>query len=219
MWKSSGKNHLIIKYAVLCYGFSVLYTYRFSSVAQSCLTLCNPMDCKHARPPCPLPTPRVHPNHVHGVGDAIQPSHSVIPFFFCLQIYPASGFFSVIQFFTSGGQTIGVSASASVLSMNTQDWAPLGWTGWISLQSKGLKSLLQPHSSKASILRCSAFFIGQLSHPYMTTGKTIALINMDMFAYTDIGIMCISLYVFYVNLCGKCLEEYEWMPSVIILKW
>ena len=79
------------------------------------------------------------------------------------------------QFFASGGQSIGVSASTSVLPMNTQEWSPLGWTGWISLQSKGLKSLLQHHSSKASILQCSAFFTDQLSHPYMTTGKTIAL--------------------------------------------
>ena len=79
------------------------------------------------------------------------------------------------QLFTSGGQSIRVSASKSVLPMNTQDLSPLGWTGWISLQSKGLSSLLQHHSSKASILRCSAFFIVQLSHSYMTTGKTIAL--------------------------------------------
>ena len=68
-----------------------------------------------------------------------------------------------------------VSASTSVLPMNTQDWSPLGWTGWISLQPKGLSSLLQHHSSKASILQHSAFFTVQLSHPYMTTGKTIAL--------------------------------------------
>ena len=79
------------------------------------------------------------------------------------------------QFFASGGWSIGVSASASVLPMNTQDWSPLGWTGWTSLQSKGLKNLLQHHSSKASILRCSAFFIVLLSHPYMTTRKTIDL--------------------------------------------
>ena len=68
-----------------------------------------------------------------------------------------------------------LSASASVLPMNIQDCFPLGWTGWISLLSKGLRSLLQHHSSKASILRCSAFFTFQLSHPYMTTRKTIAL--------------------------------------------
>ena len=80
------------------------------------------------------------------------------------------------QLFASGGQSIRVSASASVLPMNIQDWFPLGWIGWISLQSKGtLKSLLQHHSSKASILRRSAFFIVQLSYPYMTAGKTVAL--------------------------------------------
>ena len=80
------------------------------------------------------------------------------------------------QFFASDGQSIGVSASASVLPMNIQDWFPLGWTGWISLLSKGLNSL-QHHSSKASILWHSVFFIVQLSHPSMTTGKTIALIR------------------------------------------
>ena len=79
------------------------------------------------------------------------------------------------QFFTSGGQSIRVSASASVLPMNIQDWFPLGLTGWISLQSKGLKSLFQHHSSKASILWCSTFCVVQLSQPFMTTGKTIAL--------------------------------------------
>ena len=80
------------------------------------------------------------------------------------------------QFFTSGGQSIGTSVSASVLPMNIQDRFPLGWTGLISLQSQGLaKSLLQHRSSKASIVQCSAFFTFQLSHPYMTTGKTIAL--------------------------------------------
>ena len=76
------------------------------------------------------------------------------------------------QLFTKVGQSIGVSASTSVLPMNTQDWSPFGWTGWISLQFKGLTTVF---SSKASILCCSAFFIVQLSHPYMTTGKTIAL--------------------------------------------
>ena len=72
-----------------------------------------------------------------------------------------------------------VSASASVLPMNIQDWFPSGLTGWISLQSKGLSSLVQHHRSKASILWRSAFFIVQLSHPYMTTGKTIALIRWN----------------------------------------
>ena len=80
------------------------------------------------------------------------------------------------QVFASGGQSIGVSASTSVLPMNTQDRSPLGWTGWALLAVQGtLKSLLQQHSSKASVLQCSAFFRVQLSHPYMTTGKNIAL--------------------------------------------
>ena len=79
------------------------------------------------------------------------------------------------QLFASGGQSIGVSASTSVLPMNMQDWFPLGLTGLISLLFKGLSSLLQHHSSKASILQCSTIFRVQLSHPYMTTGNTIAL--------------------------------------------
>ena len=111
---------------------------------------------------------------------SVMPSNhltSVVPFSFCLQSFPASGSFPVSQFFISGSQSIGVSASASVLPTNIQDWFPLGWTGWLDLlQSKGLsKSLLQHHSSKASILRCSALFIVQLSHLYITTEKTIAL--------------------------------------------
>ena len=97
------------------------------------------------------------------------------PFYPCSQYLPASESFPVCQFFTSGGQTIGVSTSASILPVYIQDWFPLGWTGWISMQPKGLSSLLQHHSSKASILRCSAFFIVQLSHPYMTAGKPITL--------------------------------------------
>ena len=104
-------------------------------------------------------------------------------------IFPASGSFQMSQFFTSGGQSIGVSASASVLRMNIQDWFPIGWTGWISLQSKGLKSLLQHHSSKASSLHHPAFFSVQLSRLYMITGKTIALArrtfvgNVSFFLY------------------------------------
>ena len=94
-------------------------------------------------------------------------SSSVIPFSF-LQSFPASGSFPMSQFFTSGGQSTGASTSASVLPMNFQDWFPLGLTGWICLQSKGLKSLLQHHSSKALILWCSAFIAVQLTsiHDY-----------------------------------------------------
>ena len=107
-------------------------------------------------------------------------SPSVIPFFSHLQSFPASESFLVSQFFTSGGQSIGDLASVSVLPMNIQDRFPLGWTGWISVQFKGLSRVFSnTHSSKASILRCSAFFIVQLSHPYTTTGKTIALTRQN----------------------------------------
>ena len=107
-----------------------------------------------------------------------MPSNHLIlyrPLLFLPHSFPASGSFSVSWCLASGGQSFEASASASVLLMNIQDWFPLGWTGWISLQSEGLSSLLQHHSSKASVHWCSDFFIVQLSHPYMTTGKTIAL--------------------------------------------
>ena len=98
-----------------------------------------PHEPQHARPPCPSPTPGVHPNP-RPLSQWCHPtiSSSVVPFSSCLQSFPASGSFRMSQLFTSGGQSIGVSASTSVLPMNTQDWSPLGWTGWISLQSKGL---------------------------------------------------------------------------------
>ena len=114
--------------------------------------------------------------HVPRVGDAIQPFRPLSSPSPAFNLSQHQGLFlRTSQFFTSGGQSIGVSASASVLPMNIQGWSPWRLTGWISLQSKGLKSLLQYQSSKASILWHSAFFIVQLSHPYMTTGKTIAL--------------------------------------------
>ena len=132
----------------------------------------------HARLPWPSLTPRVYSNS-WPLSQWCHPAipSSVVPFSSCPQSLPASESFPISQLFAWGGQSIRVSALASVLPMNTQDWSPLEWTGCISLQSKGLslKSLLQHHSSKASILLCSAFFTVQLSHPYMTTGNTIAL--------------------------------------------
>ena len=116
-------------------------------------------ELQHTRPPCPSPTPRVYPNPCPS-SQWCHPttSSSVVPFSSCPQTFPASGSFPKSQLFTSGGQNIGVSASTSVLPMNTQDWSPLGWTGWISLQSKGLWRVSQHHSSKASILWHSVFF-------------------------------------------------------------
>ena len=98
-----------------------------------------PHESQHARPPFPSPTPRVYSNSCPS-SQWCHPaiSSSVIPFSSCPQCLPASGSFPISQLFEWGGQSIGVSASASVLPMNTQDWPPLGWTGWTSLQSKGL---------------------------------------------------------------------------------
>ena len=125
---------------------------------------------QHTSPRCPSPTPGVYSNSCP-LSQWCHPTiwTSVIPLSFCLQSFPVSRSFQMIQFFASGGQSNGVSASASVLPTNIQDWYPLGWTSWLSLQSKGLSSLLQHHSSKAPFLWRSAFFIVQLSHPCMTT--------------------------------------------------
>ena len=112
------------------------------SVPFSCSVMSNslqPHGLQHNRPPCPSPTPRVYSNS-YPLSQWCHPTISspIIPFSSCPQSFPASGFFQVTQLFASGGQSIGVSASTSVLPMNTQDWSPLGWTSWISLQSKGL---------------------------------------------------------------------------------
>ena len=101
-----------------------------------------PHEQQHTRPPCPSPTPGVYPN-LCPLSQWCHPTilSSVVPFSSCPQSFPASGSFQMSQFFASGGQSIGVSASTSVLPMNIQDWFPLGWTGWISLQSKGLSKV------------------------------------------------------------------------------
>ena len=112
---------------------------QFSSVIQSCLTLCDPMN--HSTPGLPVhhQLPESTQTHVHRVGDAIQPPHPLLsPSPPVPNLSQHQGLFPMNQLFTWGGQIIGVSASASVFPMNTQDWSPLGWTGWISLKSKGL---------------------------------------------------------------------------------
>ena len=145
-WKGHTHTHMIIV--------------QFSSVTQSCLTLW-PHEPRHARPPCPSPTARVYSNSCPSsrwCHPAI--SSSVVSFSSCLQSLSASGSFPMSQLFAWGGQSIGVSASASVLPMNTQDWSPLGWTGWISLQSKGLSRVF----SNTTVQK-HQFFGAQLSSP------------------------------------------------------
>ena len=119
------------------FGYIVLCTIEFSSVAQSWPILWDPMDCTMPGFPVHHKLPELTQTHVHWVSDAIRP-FSVIPFSSHLQSFPASGSFPLSQLFTWGSQSIGISASTSVLPMNILDWFPLGRTGWISLQSKGL---------------------------------------------------------------------------------
>ena len=134
------------------------------------------MNYSTSRLPCPLISPRVCPGSCP-LSWWCHPTilNSVVPFSSYSQSFSASGSFPMSQLFASSGQTIGPSTSASVFPMNIQGWFLIELTGLISLLSKGLSSLLQHHSSKASILQCTDYFMVQLSHPDMTTGKTIAL--------------------------------------------
>ena len=129
-----------------------------NSVSESCLTLCDTMDC---RLPCISPIPGACPNSCplsHWCHLTI--SSSVIPFSSCLHSFPASGSFPMSQFFISGGQSMEASTSASVLPMNIQNWFPSGWTGWISLESKGLLSVFSNTTSQKHQFFCAQFLSG-----------------------------------------------------------
>ena len=178
---------------------------RFSrSVVSSSL---RPHGLQHTRPPCPSPTPEACSNSCP-LSWWCHPtiSSSVVPFSSCLPPFPASGSFPISQFFASDGQRIGVSASASVLPMNIglisfrMDWLDL-----LAVQGT-LKSLLQHHSSKASIVQPSAYFIVQLSNPYMTTGKTIAL-SRQTFVGKVVSLLfnMLSRFVIAFHPRNKCL--------------
>ena len=151
------------------------YLFLCCSVTESCLTLCDPWTtaCQDTL----SSTISWSLLKLMSIESVVLSNHLSIchPLLLCLQASPAWGPFPMIWLFPSGCQSIGASAWLTVLPMNIQDWFPLGWTGWISLQSKGLKSFLQYRNSKTSVLQCSVFFMIHLSHPYMTTRKTIAL--------------------------------------------
>ena len=144
--------------------YNLQYTQILSSSVQFSRSVVSnslrPREPQHARPPCPLLTARVYPNPCP-LSWWCHPtiSSSVVPFPSCPQSFPASGSFQMSQLFASGGQNIGVSASTSVLSMNTQDWSSLGWTGWISLQSKGLSRVFSNTTVQKRQLFCTQFFL------------------------------------------------------------
>ena len=174
-----------------------------------------PHESRHARPPCPSPTPRVYSNSrawSRWCHPAI--SSSVVSFSSCPQSLLASGSFPVSQIFAWGGQSIGVSALASVLPMNTQDLISfrIDWLDLLAVQGT-LKSLLQHHSSKASILWRSAFFTVQLSHPYMTTGKTIALTRQTLLFN-----MLSRLVITFLPRSKRLLISWLQSPSAVILE-
>ena len=156
-WKQPRCPSIDERIMKLWYIYTMEYSVQFSrSVVSDSL---RPHEPQHARPPCPSPAPRVHPN-LCPLSRWCHPtiSSSVVPFSSCPQSFPASGSFQMSQPFASGGQSIGVSASALVLPMNIQDWFPLGWTGWISLQSKGLSRVFSN-----TAVQNNQFFCAQLS--------------------------------------------------------
>ena len=196
---------------------------QFSSFAQSCPTLCDPMNCSMPSLPVHHQLPEFTQTHFHWVSVAIQPSHplsSPSPPDPNPSQYQGSGSFPMSKPFTWGGQSVGVSASTSVLPMNTQGWSPLGWTGWTSLQFKRLSSLLQHHSSKSSILQCSAFFTVQLSHPYMTTGKSIALTRQTFVGklMSLLFIMLSRVVITFLPRSKRLLISCLQSPSAVILE-
>ena len=154
-------NMLVISNTVI--GWFLRKYLQFSSVQFSRSVVSDslpPHELQHARPPCPSPTPSVHSNSCPSsrwCHPAI--SSSVVPFSSCLQPLPASGSFPVSQLFTSGGQSTGVAALTSVLPMNTQDWSPLGWTRWISLQSKGLSRVFSNTTVQKHQYFCAQLYL------------------------------------------------------------
>ena len=172
-----------------------------------------PHGLQHARLPCPSPTPRACSNSCPSSWWCHPTiSSSVVPFSSCLQSFPASESLETMsQFFAFGGQSIGVSASTSVLPKNTQDWPPLGWTGFDLPGVQGsLKSLLKHHSSKALILQSSAFFMVQHLHPYMTTGKDIALTR-----WTSVGKVMSLLF----NMLSRLVIAFLPRNKCLLISW
>ena len=173
------------------------------------------------RLPCPSLPPGLYSNSCPlSLWGQPTISSSLIPFSSCLQSFPASGSFLMGRFL-SGGQSIEASALASVLPVTIQGWFHLGLTNLISLQSKGLSSLLQHYGSKASVLGCSAFFIVQLSYLYMTTEKTIKLITGGITVH-DLSMYPVLYYVPYMYFQTKCSQN-PWVdrhdyPTLILIE-
>ena len=181
-----------------------------------------PHEQQHVRPPYPSPTSEVYPNSCP-LSRWCHPAFvsSVIPFSYHLQSFPATGSFHISQLFASGGHSTGVSASTSVLPIEHPGLISfrIDWLDLLAVQ-RTLKSLLQHHSSKASILRCSAFFIVQHSHPYVTTGKTIALTRRTFVdkVMSLLFNMLSRLFLTFLPRSKHLLISWLQSPSAVILK-
>ena len=197
----------------------MLLSVQFSSVAQSFLTFCDPMDCT-------TPGLPVHPNSQSLFKlmyiESVMPSNHLI---LCWLIFLhlsllASEYNPRNQFFASGVQSIGVSASASVLPMNIQDWFPLGLSGLISLQSKGLSRVFYNTTVQSISSSVPYFFIVQLSHPYMTTGKTIAFTRQNFVgkAMSVLFNMLSRLVIAFLPRSKRLLISWLRSPFAVILE-
>ena len=180
-----------------------------------------PHGLQYARPPCPSPMPGVYANSCP-LSWWCHPtiSSSVVPFSSCLQSFPVSRSFQMSQLFASGSQSIGVSTSASVLPMNIQDWFPLGWTGWISLQSKGLSRIFSTPRFKSINYLALSFLYVKLSHPYLTTGKTIALTRWNFVGKVMSLLlnMLSKLAITFLRKSKRLLISWLKSPSAVILE-
>ena len=154
---------------------------KISSVTQLCPTLCDPMDCSMPGFPVHHHLLELAQTWVHQVNDAIQPSHPVFPLSSCLQSFPASVSFPMHQFFTSGGKSIEISASASDLPVNIQDWFPLGWTALMSLQSKGLSTVFSNTQFKSIDSLTLRFLLTFTLLHFVLRGKTFLLIQVYLY--------------------------------------
>ena len=152
-----------------CFIYIYIYIYIYISVQFICLVMSDslqPHELQHTRPPCPAPTPGVYPSSCPSSWWCHRAvSSSVVPFSSCPQSLPASGSFPASQLFAWGGQNIGVSASTSVLPMNTQDWSHLRWAGWISLQCKGLSGVF----SNTTVQSINSLALSFLHSPTLTS--------------------------------------------------
>ena len=182
----------------------------------------SPHELQHARPPCPSPTPGVHSDSRSSslwCHPAI--SSSVVPFSSCPQSFQASEYYPMSQHFAWGGQSTGVSALASFLPKKSQGWSPSEWTGWISLQAKGLSRVFSNTTlQKHQFIRRSGFFTVQLSHPYMTTGKTIALTRRTLVGKVMSLLLNMPsrLVITFLPRSKRLLISWLQSPSAVILE-